>query len=418
MKDKTIVVTNIYGTHNLGDNAIRDSGLRLLDEALDEGTLLLLTETTRDFPMKRDLKHTVELEYSPYGFGIETEAAVPRSLADKLVRFVWQVGASSVLAILGLISADVLPRTGQLRYVSWIRNADLIVVMGGGFFMSTHPVTDIFGTVLNVLPLYIAKLYGKKIFVLPISFGPFASAFHEDITGNALRGATVLCRDEISLERVKAYAEHARFVPDMALYDWGAPGARRESYYVLSLREYLKQGQERVEREIADYIRIMAKERHLTCRYVPMGANPIEENDLVVADRLARLVDDPGVFEIVHPKSPDELKGILSKATFSVCNRMHTAILSATVHTPFIAIAYQHKTHGFLKSFGLEGWNIDMDVVTATGLQELTNELLGAKEYASFVTTLEKKRHEIAEERIRLLQGVRDTLGYQSESHT
>lgn len=394
-----IVVTNIYGKHNLGDNAIRNSALRLLNDTFPKETMYLLVESYPDFPIQVSFDSNVKQDISVYGYGISSEGK-PKSIFIKLFRLIWIIAGTIALLALSYCSSVFLPKRGVFSYVRNIKNANLIVGMGGGYFMSTNPYTDFFGTILNVLPLLVARFYRKTIVILPISFGPFAHPLHEKITGYAVATAQVICRDKITLKKVEKYATNSLFLPDMALYDWDEQkNVTRQPYYTLSCREYLKGNQSIAEKELAKFIDLLWTKHKLKCVFIPTAANPIEENDILVAERIQSYVAHKNSFSINVPKSPAKMKDVLEQSQFSICNRMHHAILSATVYTPFISIAYQHKTIGFLEYLELTEWNQDMDKLDAGKLVAKVESLLDKKTYKSFIDHLKHKRPEVLKNR-------------------
>jgi colanic acid/amylovoran biosynthesis protein len=69
--------------------------------------------------------------------------------------------------------------------------------------------------------------------------------------------------------------------------------------------------------------------------------------------------------------------------------RMHSNIIAATQMTPFIAIAYEHKTRGISRMLGLEGYCLDFGTFTEA---DLLNLLKGAyQNRASIRTQLQEK---------------------------
>ena len=79
----------------------------------------------------------------------------------------------------------------------------------------------------------------------------------------------------------------------------------------------------------------------------------------------------------------------------SICTRMHSAILSTTVYTPFIAIAYEHKTVGFMESLHLKDWVIDIHDFSYNELQSKFDRLMIQKESNLFVKKLGEMNPEL-----------------------
>jgi len=408
---KKIVVTNLYGKNNIGDMAIRNSALNILEESLGINDFYLLCESKEDFPIQSNIKSKLNIEWAPYGYAIRANDK-PLYLFIKFFRFIKILSISIFYAFLGMLNINFLPKKGFYKYIRLIAESESVIAMGGGYFITSQPVKDFFGICLNVLPILIAKVYKKKIVILPSSFGPFALKIHELITGYAVKNTLFMARENISLNYVTKYCNNTKYIPDLALYDWGKESkAENKDYYVLTFREGLvfnKQKQIKVENEIVKFIKKIWEQHKLYCIFIPIASNPIEENDLVVANRLEKLIGSQKIFKICSPKSPEEVKNILINAKFSICNRLHSAILSATVYTPFITISYAHKTNGFMKSFGLEEWNIDMQDITFTILIDKFNKLLSKQNYQSFIEKLKINRKEIAKYKLEIIKEIKN----------
>lgn len=216
---KKIVVSNVYGKFNLGDQAIRNSGLKLLSEIFKGGQFHLLCESIKDFPIRIPKGISTHVQYAPYGYAMDTEGKA-HSLPKKMILLITVLCGSLLFLLLSKISSDLLPKKGFFSYINYIRTADVVFLMGGGYLVTKHHIADFFGIILNSVPLYIAKFFNKKIIILPISFGPFANSFHEFIIGKAIKNTMLYCRDKISLSFARKHNPEAKYMPDLALYEW------------------------------------------------------------------------------------------------------------------------------------------------------------------------------------------------------
>ncbi|MBI1862736.1 polysaccharide pyruvyl transferase family protein [Candidatus Microgenomates bacterium] len=392
---KKITVINMYGKKNIGDMAIRNSALEILEEAFGINSFTFLCESIEDFPIKAKIKSKFEKHYAPYGYAIRATAkTVPQIM--KFMRFMGIVILSASYALLGLISQKLIPKKGFYRYIEDLKNADLVVAMGGGYFITSDAVKDFFGIGLNLLPFYIAKLYKKKIIILPSSFGPFASSVHEQLAGNAVKNTLFMVREEISLKLAKKYNTRSVFIPDLALYDWKDDVDRKtDNYFVLTLRTGLTFGHDhqlKVEKEIVTFVQEVYTKWGFRCKFIPMASNVIEENDLIVATRINNAIFDKRIFHLERVNTPADVKRILKHAQFSVCNRLHSAILSATVYTPFITMSYAHKTLGFMDNFNLKKWNLAMNIVSSNTLLNSVADLMKQKNKRTYIKTLIQDR--------------------------
>lgn len=386
---------------NIGDMAIRNVALKLVDESMEDKQIKLLCESDIKFPIQYKKAKKWMQSYAPYGYAIRGEN-VPQSLGVKLGRSLYIILLSFYFFLLSLLSSSFLPKKGFFKYIDWIYQSDVIIAMGGGYLITANKYSDYFGILLNILPLIIAKMYGKKMIFLPMSFGPFASQLQQEIVGSVVNNSLFMSREEISTVLVKKYNKSVVEIPDLALMEWKKHSyAHRQRYYVLTFRQTLDDPmkQDEFEKEIAKMIRHIWEKLKYKCIFIPMAFNPIEENDLVVASRIQRHLQGSSYFQIHSVKTPDEAKHILSRAKFSICNRLHSAILSSTVFTPFITISYAHKTIGFMRMLTLSEWNISMKKVKSEQLLAKLNELLQKKNYEKYILILQKKRLEVLDQK-------------------
>ena len=84
----------------------------------------------------------------------------------------------------------------------------------------------------------------------------------------------------------------------------------------------------------------------------------------------------------------------------------NSAILSATVTTPFICISYEHKMIGFLKSLNLLKWNSDIETVTFQDLKKQIDQLMKKQTYEAYLLQLQQKHSFILKQRKSLINRI------------
>lgn len=403
---KKITLINAYGHKNLGDSTILTVALGLINKAFNnECEISLLCEHPKDYAKIADVKGNIKSYELPYGFAIRSENQAKVSYLIKLVRLIQICLFTLILILIGKIFPRILPSSGFYSYITAIKNADLVVGMGGGYFIASHPIKDYFGLILTILPVYVAKFYEKRIISFPISFGPFAAKLQEKLTFWAIKNTTVMVREKISLDLISkldtAGKVRTLLIPDLALYFKNKihiKQNKRNKYIVLTALEWfddLKRQQE-FEKMLIDFVREAWSKYKLKTVFIAMAWNNIEDDDNRVANRIKLNIQNDNIFSVFHPKSLSELQKKLGQATIAVCTRMHSAILSTTVFTPFITIGYGHKTLGFVKSYDIEKWYIDINEVNFEKLMKKFDDLLIEKEYNMLISKLRIKQEEIS----------------------
>lgn len=397
---KNIVIINAYGSRNIGDEAILESSLAFIHKTFptDRKISVMLERKNAILPdiVKKYQLTTFQL---PYGYAIRSNS-VKVSEITKLFRFAKIIIASYAYVFLYRAHLIRLPNQGFYSYLSAIRNADAVIGMGGGYLTTNHQVKDYFGLTLTILPVNIAKAFKRPILTLPISFGGFASNRHEKLAYNSLINTTTMIREDISYNRIKKIKRKEDNIkllraPDMALFlEWkgkvSADIKFKSNYIVLTAREWMKkEKQQAYEKTLVHLVEYLWKNYQLKTVFIPMASNTIEDDDLKVAKRISLNLDNKHIFSIFQSRKPEDVQKVLSTAKVAMCTRLHSAILSTTVSTPFLTFSYNLKTNGFLRACGIEKWNINIEDVNSKNSTRLLKLLLEKNTYYKYYSDLQ-----------------------------
>ncbi len=398
---KKISIVNAYGQKNLGDSAIQLSAFILLNEILDTKDIInLITVDTIKYVPDIKIKPLLKQYTDPYGYAIATRKGRYKNL-QKVIRFVHMIFGSFIYMFLSKINEKLLPKKGNFSYIRAIYNSDTVIGMGGGYYITKRKYSDYFGLILTLLPLIISNFYNKKIVILPISYGPFASRIHEKLVSFVLKGHLVISRDNISLDKLKKSNRHTSaktyYAPDLALFlneDYHTQKNKiKSNYYILTARDWFLdiKKQYDYEKELAQFADYIWDTQKLKTYFIPMSINKNEDNDNENASRIYEYIKNKKAFKIYNANNIDDLISVINKARFSVCTRMHSAIISVVTKTPFIAIGYGHKTLGFAKSIGVMPWYIDIVGMNANKLILKSRKLMNSKNYLEYVKKLNQE---------------------------
>lgn len=406
---KKIVITNVYGYKNIGDGAILDSAIKILDKTIPEKSIHIHAATL--FSAKKYTGSNTKIYLHPYGIAVKTIKG-PISNMKKILRFITVISKSMFYLILGKILPHALPDKGDYSYIGSLKEADVVLGIGGGYFRTKSKYKDYFGLLLTIFPIFIAHLYNKRILYLPMSYGNFASNLHDGIVFHTIKNDVIIFRDEISLNEFNKNSNkkfETYLIPDLALFDEYTDNKKHtKDYIVLTARLWMKKSkQKKYEYELARLVNYIWSKYKLKTIFIPMVWNEKEEDDKRVGIRIRNILKNKDIFTIQKINSPVEAKRILSQAKIAICTRMHSAILSTIVHTPFITIAYEYKTLGFLKHLGLEEWNIDIQNYTFSKIKEKVDDLLENK-YEDFVRQLKINHRTILQSEDKLVHIVKD----------
>lgn len=394
---KKITIINAYGDKNLGDAAILRVAVDFIYEAYENKCRLSALSESGEVKTSLGAESSKISSYQlPYGFAIRSNSGKV-SEVTKITRFMTIFFGSFFFILLDLLFKRNLPQTGFFSYIYAIKQAELIVGIGGGYFI-TKSMKDYFGLLLTLLPVYVAKIYRRKIIFLPISFGPFAFWHQEWLCYQLLRKTTIMARDYITLKQIRRNDTHqdikSFFIPDLALFlkpkMISLAQKMKSKYITLTAREWLptQEKQAFYEKSLSEFINKVWSKYKLKTIFVVMSKNKAEDDDNDIAKRIAKNVIRNQSYEIVNPKDIDEAQNIYAKARLAICTRMHSAIFSSTVLTPFIPIGYGHKTKGFVQNLKITKWFIDISEVNSLKLQKLFTQLIKPKLYSKFSNQL------------------------------
>lgn len=288
--------------------------------------------------------------------------------------------------------------------------ADIILFTGGGYLRSQKGVTQILNLVMILLMFYVAQRMRAKTIVAPISFGPFGYRWQEKVSASVLgKFHTVFLRENTSYSMLKKYnLKNLKLSTDTSLF---LPAFKQEPNekepYILgfTIRKWLSPiKQRKFEREFSKSIIEFSKNVPYVIRpIIQVDAPEYGDVDLKVTYRIIKNLKQNGIKVLPVQKVKDlkHAQTVYSGIDLLLGMRMHSNILSALAGTPFVAIAYEHKTTGISQDLGVKEYCIDVRKVTKEKLLDL---LAAAHENNSEIKqTLHSKIKEIQASKINFI---------------
>lgn len=370
-----ILIPNATGNNNLGDQAILKGLLECLRIAFGDFNLTI---------------HSYEPESYSSGFAQK----VTHSL------YTWAVFENTsqltrvyrMLMLLSILTCNYFFPSFNIRskaqsIINDYKHADIIVYVGGGYFRSKKGLTQTLNLCMQLLLFWAARLSGAKAVVCPMSIGPFAYEWHRRLTLRVLRPLDYICvRDQLSLDILrKADFKNAAFFPDTALFlaKTDVP-TRVERLFGITLREWFKGvRQKEFENEVIDAVAQFCLSKNLVVLPVVQVHGPkYGESDMPVMENVSSKLRTLGVKvrDVHYELDVHRLQKTYGGLEMLLGMRMHSDILAAVQGTPFVAIAYEHKTFGLMQLFNIEKYCLDSQEVTTDRLSALLLDAYDHKE--------------------------------------
>lgn len=316
-------------------------------------------------------------------------------------------------------------------------NCEFIGAINGGDSFS-----DIYGLwrfVESVLPMMITLLLGKRLVLLPQTYGPYQSPFARAIARWIIRrSATVLSRDHHSIPVIHSFIGNSNkngkiefcpdvaftlpslFPPSFAIYppaDVFAPG----SLVGINVNGLLFHGgytganmfglrfayNDFILRLIEELVmRTSAKILLIPHTY---GEKGNVNSDPEASRQLFAILKEhcnSRLHLLTGEYTECEIKGIIGRCHFFVGSRMHACIAAISQGVPTAAVAYSKKFQGVFESVGLEEMVID---ARSLDLNKAIDLIIGLYRNRESETALIKQKIHSAKKEV--IETFRDLLG-------
>lgn len=292
-----------------------------------------------------------------------------------------------------------------------IKQSDLVVSSGGGYFWSHRKLLPGPMFFQNYLHIKLAVIFKKKVIFFPQSFDPLRNKTAAKLLGGLLKKEQVyqiFVREQHSLDylsRVLGIKNKVKFCPDMAFtlddtdstLNSQADFKQRNPIVAITLRQWdfpdaaNKQAQKRKQREYLDNFKKICY-----TIYRDWGGSIIAfcqsrgpghfEDDRIITKKFVQYLQDTIPAENLHfidlPETthPNEIIDILKNVDFLIATRFHSAIFGLVAGTPVISISYQQKGSGIMDSLGLKEFNVNISDFDSEKVINMGREIISQSE--------------------------------------
>ncbi len=326
-----------------------------------------------------------------YGYGNTGDEALLTALIDSLKaesEFEFSVLSYNVEKTEKVHGVKGISRGKHMALIKAIRTSDAVVVGGGSILQD---VTSSLSLYYYLTILFLAKLFGKKAFLVGNGYGPVNKRLNQGLVAFMLRRLNgVIARDKEACERYRALGVKKLFCGVDLVYLLDAPQSNDnvEKNVVISLRKWHNNDNTKaVIAEAIEYLKSLGYQIKLLSMKQPEDDS---ELNAFVSDDVKLIAHD-----IVGTSKA------LAAADFVIAMRLHALILAANSNTPFIAISYDPKVDSFNKQVSHKKTIHTEDMNFAELKQNIDDTIANLEQERKVVThsTLNNKR--IAKEQIK-----------------
>lgn len=273
--------------------------------------------------------------------------------------------------------------------LKFFKECNACFVKGGGFIHSYGKITDLYTTYYAFFHIWLAQSFGKPIYVMPNSFGPFNMPGTAWLTRKILnRCKLVTVRESKSLVALQKLGINATMFPDLGFFlekDSNQPIPVKQiraihperKLVAITARPYRFPGETNPDELYRYYIKSMAEfSRWLYSEnYLPifvehtLSETTHESDENCIMEITSKLED--GKFLIISDENYTckDLKAIYGEVDYIVGTRFHSIIFSFSELIPGIAITYGgNKGEGIMHDLGLSDYAIPMHKIDSDNL--------------------------------------------------
>ncbi len=304
----------------------------------------------------------------------------------------------------------------KCRWLMELESMDVVCDIRGGDSFS-----DIYGMrryILGCLPIAVAIILGKKVVLLPQTYGPFKGRISRHIARFImLHSSIILSRDIESIDLVKNTIRKSdkkidlRFCPDVAftlepqpimqveikpplpqlskkrIIGFNINGLLYQGGYFGSNMFRLKMDYKKFTLLLLESI-LKSKEHRVLIVPHTFGSidnvNSDPNASLRVMRQLEGKIDTKRLHIVSRQYNQSEIKWIISNCNYFIGSRMHSCIAALSIGIPTIGVAYSKKFKGVFESVGKGKYVIDgCNITSEDAVEYIMKNLNASKTYES-----------------------------------
>lgn len=385
MKKKPIkvLIPNVTSSRNVGDEAMLETLITLVKQVNPDAVVTVHSNEPTSHP-----QHIANaFDWTLYFWAVFS--------SKKKIRWVWRLILLTIQYVLCKFNLPWYVSKELKKLVMDYKNADLVVFVGGGYIRSKLGVTQALNLVMQLVPFLYARLFSAKTIVAPISFGPFAYEWQEKICAYVIRQ-----QDIVTVREAFSYEAFKKYLPDRLILsaDHALLTQKISKEYVkktntigFTIKSWLSDsGQKVLEDAYYQALKKVSIANKLTIHPIVQVDSPeFGDVDYIITENIAKKLERDGikVLPITKILSVEHATQVYNQLNLLLGMRMHSNILAATQHVPFVAVSYEYKTEGIAEYLGLKDYCIPCDKVSTQSLLHLIEDAFLHRETLTKVLT-------------------------------
>lgn len=290
-----------------------------------------------------------------------------------------------------------------------IKTADACFVKGGGFIHTTSSFVDPYKAYFFLYHVILAQSMGKKVYVMPNSFGPLKGSLYQWIVRRTLsRCELVTSRETVSQDMLEAIGIKSALYPDLAFgleseipdvpYLQGIRARSGNRQIVgITARPYRFPGVANPQAAYTNYLNEMAtfakwlfSEGYFPVFIEHVVSSGEHESDIsainVISDKLEN--DEFAVFKN-DALNCRQLKAVYGECDYVVGTRFHSVIFALSEGTPALAIGYGgNKGRGIMRDIGMPEFVLSIENFTSSETSSLFSKMVVSRDLTARIHRL------------------------------
>lgn len=341
-----IGIVGWYGYKNTGDEAILDSLIRMVNNAVPEAEVIVFSAN----PRLTYRSHMVKSVPLGTGFGVHKWFRNPRNLSD--------------------ISC----------HIKVLRQCDLLIIGGGGLINDMGSwASYLSGTKTSESKILLARMLGKKVVVIGVGVRRFRRRFAKAFTAATLNSVNAITvRDRWSSKNLQECGVKPSKIKVTVDPSIELSPANEETVNRILEKEEIPMAKDKIGislrwnpvrdgrwtrfdtvhisflRRMGRIVDFLIENFNSNVVFIPMCYPPTSTNDVEIIDCILKRVNNKSsAFVVKGEYNPKEVLGLIGKMDLMLGMRLHSVIFSAITRTPVVGIIYAQKVQQFLERLDL-----------------------------------------------------------------